>query len=181
MPTHQITSIPERVVANMCFGPALAVVNVAAFNTTGTPAVSVDGTTFALTAQTGTALAALTAANLPASQANWVQPSGLTGFYSHPTAASLGVSSVTVYYVVGVIAAGTWLVVQGTYDGQQLSNTAGGYGVVGKSIIPDVPDGFTPVFVIKLVTTAAFVPATTTMASISTFKNVSVLPVAKTF
>lgn len=182
MKIKQIPFGPGRLMGSMCFGAVLAVIGgtATAFTTTGTPAVSVDGKVFALTAQTNTALSALAAADLPsATGAQFLQPSGQTGFFSHPTAASLGVASVTVYYVIGVTAAGTWKVVQGTYDNQDIG--VNGYTVKGKSIIPDVPDGFTPVTVMKVVTTAAFVPGTTALTGLATFENCSVLGAHETF
>jgi hypothetical protein len=172
---NQLTSIPARMVSNMCFGTVLAVVGgtTSAFTTTGTPAVSVDGKTFALTAQTSTALSALAASDLPTALANWVQPSGTAGFYVQP-------ASTTVYYLIGVNGSGTWKVIQGTYDNQPLP--LNGNGAVGKSVIPDAPDGFTTVSVMKIVSGgSAFTPATTALTSISTFLNVSVLPSYRTF
>ena len=178
----QINQAPTRLIATCVFGTALAVVGTttSGFNTTGTPGVSVDGRAFALTAQTSTVLAALLGSDLPnitlngASSANpYLQPSGLAGFYVQP-------ASTTVYYVVGVNQSGTWKVVQGTYDGQQVAPT--GYTVLGKSEIPDVPAGFAPVFVIKVLSGgAAFTVGTTALTGISTFLNVSVLPILSTF
>jgi hypothetical protein len=172
--TRSLNSVGDRLTANMCLFNALAVIGgtASAFSTTGTGPVTVDGVMRSLTAQTNTALAALVAADLPASQANWVQPSGGVGFYTQP-------ANTTAYYVIGVNAAGTWKVVQGTYTGQPI---AGGYAV-GNSQIPDIPDvGFTPVAVMKVVTSgSAFVPATTALTSIATFINVGVLPSATTF
>lgn len=171
-----LTSEAARLAANMSFTKAAGV---AATANIGHAAllVSHDGAQTAVVANAALALAALAASDLPSSMAQWKQPSGTTGFYSHPTAASLGVASVTVYYVFGVTAAGTVKVVQGTYDNQALPN-----GAVGKSVIPDVPSGnFTPVTVMRIVSTAAFVPGTTTTAAVSTFKDVAVLPVGSTF
>jgi len=189
MKTKQLNFGPTRLIANMCFGTVLAVIGAtaAAFTTTGTPSVSVDGKTFALTAQTNTPLAALAAANLPAATgAQYTQPSGLLGFYTQP-------ANTTVYYVIGVIAAGTWLVVQGTFDPKVQSATLdpmqigatggvqGGYGS-GKSIIPDVPEGFVPVAIMKVITAGStFVPATTALTGIATFQNCSLLGVFETF
>ena len=116
-----------------------------------------------------------------------MQPSGRTGFYTQP-------AGTTVYYVIGVNASGSWKVVQGTFDPVAAQSTTAdpmqvsAYGgmltpyAIGKSVIPDVPDGFTPVVVMKVVTSAsAFVPATTALTGLATFKNVSVLPVDGTF
>lgn len=173
---NQLTSMPARLAANMCFGSVAAVVGAttSAFTTTGTPGVSHDGIITTLSAQTNTALTALAAADLPSAFAQFVQPSGNLGFYVQP-------AGTTVYYVIGVTAGGAWRVVQGTYDGQPISNI--GISSVGKSEIPDVPtSGFTPVAVMKIVSGgSAFTPGTTALTSISTFRNVSVLPVGGTY
>lgn len=173
--SNHLTSLAARLAVNACFGAVLAVIGgtAAAFSTTGTPAVTVNGRVFALTAQINTALSALAATDLPAAQANYVQPSGSLGFYVQP-------AGTTVYYVIGVNAAGTWKVVQGTYDGQQIGMP--GYTALGKSVIPDVPDGFVPVAVLKVVTAGStFTPGTTALTGIGTFINVSHLPVDQTF
>lgn len=170
---EHLSTSATRLIANQCLFNALAVIGATAtaFTTTGTGDVTIDGRMFALTAQTNTALAALAASNLPTSQADWVQPSGSLGFYVQP-------ANTTVYYLIGVIAAGTWLVIQGTHDGQILAQ---GYAR-GRSVIPDVPLGFTPVSVLKVVTAgSAFTPATTALTGLGTFINIGVLPIAGTF
>lgn len=171
-----LTSAAARLSANECLGSVLAVIgaSAAAFTTTGTPAVSHNGILTVLSAQTNTALSALAAGDMSSAQAGFMQPSGLPGFYVQPAAT-------TVYYVICVTSAGTWKVVQGTYDNQDLTNL-GGYTAKGKSVIPDVPDEVVPVAVLKVVTAgSAFTPGTTALTTIGTFKNVNVLPVASTW
>jgi hypothetical protein len=166
-----------RLIANMCLTRVAAVIGAttSAFTTTGVGAATVNGFMVALAAQTNTALSALAAADMPAALANWLQPSGLAGFYVQP-------ANTTVYYVIGVTAGGTWKVVQGTYDGQVIGAVTG-YPTAGKSVIPDVPDaGFTPVTVMKVASGGAtFTPGTTALTGIATFKDVGVLPVDATF
>lgn len=77
----------------------------------------------------------------------------------------------TAYVVLGVNAAGSIGVVQGTFAGQNLvpSATSGlgalsnmGTSFVGDGSIPSLPDGFAPLGLVKVVTTsAAFTPGTT--------------------
>ena len=174
---RHLTTMPQRLTANACFGSVLAVIGATttAFTTTGTPAVSHDGIVTVLTTQTNTALAALAAADLPSGFANYLQPSGRAGFYVQP-------ANTTVYYVIGVTAGGAWRVVQGTHDGQVLSELLG-ISERGRSFIPDVPtEGFTPVAVMKVVTGATtFTPGTTALNAANvttTFRNVTVLPAA---
>ncbi len=173
----QVPSAVQRLLGNMCYGKmGAAIANIAAAKIDALTAVvaTVGGIMVTVAAQDELVIAALAAANLPAaSGANYVQPSGLTGFYVQP-------ANTTVYYVFGVIAAGTVLCVQGTYDGQQISPI--GYTALGKSVIPDVPDGFTPLFVMKVASGGAtFTPATTALTGIATFRDVGVLPVDSTF
>lgn len=193
-----LTSAPQRLLANMCLGKmgttygSTAAAKIDALTATvGT----INGLMYTLAAQDELVVAALAAANLPSDQANWRQPSGLDGaFYDQP-------ANTTVYYVLGFYDASgtaTFKVVQGTFDPRaiqsttldpmQVSATGGvltGNGVVGKSVIPDVPNGFTPTAVIKVESGAAkFVPATTALNGGSvtvTFKDVGVLPVGGTF
>lgn len=189
---NHLSSMATRLLANLCLARVAAVIGAttSAVTTTGTGAATVGGFMVAITAQTNLALSALAAADLPLSQAGYRQPSGREGFYTQP-------AGVTCFYVLGVTGAGAWKVVQGTFDpipaGQsaaldpmQVSATGGlfpGYAGNGRSVIPDVPaEGFTPVTVMKVVTAgAAFVPATTALTSIATFKDVGVLPVDQTF
>jgi hypothetical protein len=174
---RHLSSFPLRLIANMCLGKmGSTIANTTASKVDALTAVTVTigGFAVAVAAQDELVLAALAASDLPTSQANWVPPWGLPGFYTQP-------AGTTAYCVFGANAAGTVKVVQGTYDGQILS-PASGYTQLGKSVIPDVPDGFTPVFVMKVISGGAvFTPATTALTGIATFKDVGVLPVDTTF
>lgn len=191
---NSLTSLAARLAANMSFakmGTAIANTSAAKVDALTAGVGSINGKMVTLAAQDELVLSALAAANLPTAQANYVQPSGLTGFYTQP-------ANTTVYYVIGAIAAGTFKVVQGTFDPRALQDTTadpmqlsvsggiasagGGFYALGKSVIPDCPDGFLPTAVMKVVTAgSAFVPATTALTGLATFIDVSVLPVAETF
>jgi hypothetical protein len=98
----------------------------------------------------------------------------------------------TIYTVLGVNAAGSIAVVQGTFAGQNLvpSATAGvgaltqaGTSFVGDGSIPSLPDNFAPLGMIKTVTTSAtFTPGTTLLnaAGIThTFFDIGLIPSVK--
>lgn len=191
---NSLTSLAARLAANMNFakmGAAIANTAAAKVDALTAGVGSINGIMVTLAAQDELVLSALAAADLPSAQANYVQPSGLTGFYTQP-------AGTTVYYVIGAIAAGTFKVVQGTFTPVAVQNTTldpmqmsasggiasagGGFYALGKSVIPDVPDGFLPTAVMKVVTSgSAYVPGTTALTGLATFKDVSVLPVAETF
>lgn len=185
-----LNSAADRLQANSCLGNVVAVIGATttAITTSGTPSISVGGILTALTAQTNLALSALAGSDLPTVSINgssvtnpWVQPQGVPGFYVQP-------ASTTVYYVLGANAAGTWKVIQGTYDNQDIT-LASGYVGKGKSVIPDAPDGFVPVAVIKVASgSSTFTVGTTSLGTggqtsggVATIKNVNVLPVGSTF
>lgn len=79
----------------------------------------------------------------------------------------------TIYLVLGVNASNQIAVVQGTFAGQNLvpqatagvgALTQGGTSFVGDGSIPNVPDGFAPFGLVKVVTTsAAYTPGTTNL------------------
>lgn len=168
-----LMSAAARLVGNMVYNSGLAVIGstASAFTTTVIIQYAIDGIIRNLAAQTNTALAALVASDLPSSQAAWLQPAGLAAFYTQP-------ANTTVYYVIGVNAAGTVKVVQGLYSGQQIQYP-GGLSVVGDGSVPDVPDGFVAFAVLKVASGgSAFIPGTTALTGIGTFLNVSVLPLA---
>lgn len=186
---NQLTSMPLRLIANQCLGKMGATIaNTTASKVDALTAVNVTigGVMSAVAAQDELVMTALAASDLPTALTNWVQPTGRTGFYTQP-------ANTTVYYVFGWN--GTAMkVVQGSFDPAAAQNTTldpmqvGPLGgmltpyALGKSVIPDVPDGFTPCFVMKVVTGgAAFVPGTTALTGIATFKDVGVLPVDGTF
>ena len=98
----------------------------------------------------------------------------------------------TIYTVLGVNAAGAIAVVQGTFAGQNLvpSPTAGvgaltqaGTSFVGDGSIPNLPDGFAPLGLIRTVTTSAtFTPGTTLLnaAGIThAFFDIGLIPAVK--
>lgn len=95
----------------------------------------------------------------------------------------------TVFYTLGLNAAGTVCVVQGSYAGQKLStDPTKGVGVsqmgatwVGDGSIPDVPEGYTAIAVLKVTTAAAttFTAGTTLLDAAGVtvgYHEVAVLP-----
>ena len=86
----------------------------------------------------------------------------------------------TVYYVLGLNAAGTVATVQGGYSGQSL--TVNGQPFVSDGSMPVLPNGYAPIGVLKVATGAVtFTPATTALDAASvttTYFNVSTLPTA---
>lgn len=174
MKLSAIAQAAQRLVGNMCHARVAAVIGATttAVTTTGTGFYTIDGVARAVSALTNQALSALAAADLPTAQANWLQPSGLGGaFYVQP-------ANTTAYYVIGLNAAGTVKVVQGLYQGQQVQYP-GGLTVIGDGTVPDVPDGFIPITVMKIVSGGStFTPGTTALTGIATFTDVTVLPLA---
>jgi len=86
----------------------------------------------------------------------------------------------TCYYTIGLNAAGTYCVMQGSYSGQALTGQMGATAV-GDGSIPGVPAGYTPVGVLKVVNTSVgdFIIGTTLLnvAGITqTYKDIAVLP-----
>jgi hypothetical protein len=96
----------------------------------------------------------------------------------------------TVYYTLALNAAGTVAVVQGAYDGQipTLDPTKGigslaavGTSAVGNGNVPNAPDGYTAIGIIKVVTNGAttFTPGTTLLDAAGlaiTYFDVCLLP-----
>lgn len=172
----QVSSQPVRhLLGNRCNSrPILAIgTSKAAINTTAAAEFVIDGIIRNKAAITSGALVALAASHLPTAGAAYLQPSGLAGFYTQP-------ASTTVYYVLALNAAGTQVVVQGTYDGQPIANGAG--YAEGDGNVPPLPDGVAPFGMIKVVTGATtFVPATTEFDAAnvtSTFYDLACLPAA---
>jgi hypothetical protein len=108
-----------------------------------------------------------------------------TGVYAQPI-------GTTAYMVLGVNAAGTVAIVQGTFAGQNLVPSAtGGLGAlsnmgtsfVGDGSIPNLPEGYAPAGLLKVVTTsAAFTPGTTLLnvGTIAfTFFDIGLIPAVK--
>lgn len=164
-----------RGLANVCLTKANAVIGAttSAFTTGNAVTYAFEGALRSLATQTNTALSALAASDLASSLSGWLQPAGSTGFYVQP-------ANTTVYYVIGVTSAGTVKVVQGTYAGQSLMlNGVAGLSVVGDGSIPDIPDGFVPITVMKVASGGAtFTPGTTALTGIATFIDVMMLPLA---
>lgn len=160
-----------RLLGNCIQGRAATVIGATAAAITSTVAVVsvIDGVTRAVAAFTNQALTALLASDLAIGLANWLQPSGLVGFYTQP-------ANTTVYYVVVVNAAGSIRIVQGTYSGQPLVNPFG-YTVVGDGSVPDIPDGVVPLAILKLASGGSvFIPGTTALTALVTIIETSVLP-----
>ena len=92
-------------------------------------------------------------------------------------------ANTTVFYLVSVNAAGTVAVSQGSYAGQAIT-----YGsdlskiIVGSGDVPELPAGYCPIGVVKVVTGATtFTPGTTALDAASvtaTYKDVSLVPLA---
>lgn len=147
-----LTSSPHRQIGNINMTRGVLAINGAAAATVKTSnaiVYAVNGIFYNKTALAAQALTALSSSDL----ANYVQPSGLAGFYTQP-------ANTTAYLVLLLDAAGNVRVVQGTYDNQPLLGVAG-YGIMGKSIVPDTPDGYVPIGMIKVVTGATtFLPGT---------------------
>lgn len=171
----ELGSIAARILGNMTLVKAALAISATpsavAFSAITT---AIDGIMRTLAANATQALAPLISADfvLPTSQAalGYLQPSGSTGFYTQPAGR-------TVYYVLVVNAAGVVRVVQGLFDGQQIS--AQGLTVVGKSVVPDIPDTWVPFGIVKVVTVGSvFVPATTALTGIATLFDVMALPAA---
>lgn len=166
----------SRLLGNMNLVKAVLAINAGAaatVRTTGALTFLVDGIQYTRAALANVALQALAAADLPASMASFVQPSGSTGFVVQP-------AGTTVFYVLAVNTAGTVRTVQGNWNGQQISLQ--GLTQVGKSVIPDTPDGWIPFGIIKVVTGAAtFTPGTTALDAANvtaSYFDVAVLPSA---
>jgi len=97
-------------------------------------------------------------------------------------------TSVTGYYTLGVNAAGTICVSQGTWinnlgRGQNLSQFQMGATAVGDGKVPDVPTGYTPIGYMKVVNTTgySFQAGVTNLNATGvtpTFTDVAILPAA---
>lgn len=164
-----LADVQNRAIRNllgtrMLSKPTLAINagSAATFKTTNTNYFSVNGIQYSF--------AALSANALTADATQQALITGQTGFYVQP-------ASTTVYYVVGINAAGTVRTFQGTYTGQTFTNFV---NTLGDSSIPDIGDSYCPIGYIKVVTGAAtFTPATTALdaASITfTFADLVAIP-----
>jgi hypothetical protein len=144
----------------------------ATVKTTAAPVYTVNGVAY-----TGSILAAQSVAITHDENGNaylgYVQPAG-----------------VTAYYTLALNAAGTVSVVQGMFAGQKAGTdpTVGvgpaysmGASFIGGGRVPDVPAGYTPFGVIKVVTAGAatFTPGTTALDAVNvtvTYFDVAVIP-----
>jgi hypothetical protein len=134
------------------------------FNTTNAITYTVNGVQYSLAAQTSTALTVTHTDNGNVVGGGYVQPV-LT----------------TAYYTLGVNAAGTICVVQGTYLGQAMPLSQAGTSSVGTGAVPTAPDGYTSFGVIKvaLAGAATFTPNTTLLDAANvtaTYFNIGVFP-----
>ncbi len=89
--------------------------------------------------------------------------------------------SSTVYYTIGLNAAGTVCVVQSDFLGRNLSLIAAGTSAVGNGLVADTPDGYTPVGVVKIVTNGSttFTAGTTLLDAAgvtASYFDIAVLP-----
>lgn len=164
------TSAMARIIANRAANSGAAVIGgtAAAFTTSVAVAYTIDGRYLSLGAQTNTALSALAAADLPASQSSWVQPSGASGFVTQP-------ANTTNYYVLCVNAAGAVRVVQGTWVGQLI--VTNGVESRGNGDVPQIPDGVAPFALLRVVSGGStFLAGTTALTGVGTFQNIEYLP-----
>ena len=171
----ELGSVAARILGNLVLAKsALAISATPAAVAFSAITTVIDGIMRTLAANATQVLAPLLAADFaaPTSQAAlaYLQPAGSTGFYTQP-------AGKTVYYVLVANALGTVRVIQGMYDGQQTG--VQGLTVVGKSVVPDIPDTWVPFGIVKVVTVGSvFVPATTALTGIATFFDVMALPSA---
>lgn len=85
------------------------------------------------------------------------------------------------YIVVALDGGGNVIILQGSYDDQDLQ-FRGQMLAKGKSVIPDIPEGVTPIGVMKMAYASAFTLGTTaTDVTGISYLDVSVLPTATTF
>ena len=93
-------------------------------------------------------------------------------------------ASSTCYLVLALDGSANVVTFQGTYDGQDQTTRSGLAMAKGKSIVPNIPDGFVPFGIVKVVTGATtFLPATDALdkASVTfTFRDIGVLPSSTT-
>lgn len=84
------------------------------------------------------------------------------------------------YIVVALDGGGNVIILQGSYDDQDLQFRGQGLAK-GKSEIPDIPDGVVPIGIMKMAYASAFTLGTTAtdVAGIS-YQDVAFLPLAKT-
>jgi hypothetical protein len=158
----------RNLLANVCLTKATLAINAggaATIKTTGTTTYTNDGVLLTK--------AALAAQALTVDATVQARLSGQATFYVQPV-------SSTVYYVVGLDAAGNVRVFQGTYVGYV---GPGGNPVIGDGLVPEDIGSYTPIGMIKIVTNGAttFTPATTALDAAGltvTFYDLALLPSA---
>lgn len=154
---NHLGSRAARMFGNVCLSrPVLAIgTSKAAVNTTAAAVFAIDGIIRNKAAMTSEVLV-----------------SGGAPFKVQPV-------NTTVYYVLALNAAGTVHCFQGTYAGEEILSPTG-MSLRGDGSVPDIPDGYAPFGMIKVVTgSAAFTPATTLLdaANITfTFYDLMCLP-----
>lgn len=161
----------RRLLGDRCYVYSTLAINAASaatVKTTGAVIYSVDGVMYSKAALSAQSIA-ITHDQLGRDVS--VQPSWAA--YVQP-------QNTTVYYLLGVNAAGTICTVQGGYAGQSL--TLNNQPWVSDGSMPALPVGYAPIGVIKVATGAVtFTPATTALDAASvtaTYFNVSTLPTA---
>ena len=165
---HQ-SSIPGRQFGQMCFTKAARAIGTAptGFNTTGTTTYTIDGVFKTFAAQTSRAFVSPAPLN-----------SAGTATDTAPGYVVQGVNS-TIYYTVGVDVNGNFGVAQGQPNGPVTSPI--GIGAYGSGNVPDLPMGWCPFGLVKVVTTASttFTPGTTALNAAgitATFYDQALIP-----
>lgn len=139
MKLSHINAIAARLFGNVALSKASTAIGTvkSGINTTGTLTYAIDGILRTLAALTSQAL-------VTGAEAFRVQP-----------------ANKTVYYVFAVNAAGTVRTFQGRWQGEPYTDVSG-VSVVGDGSVPDIPDGWAPFGMAKVVTGATtFTPNTT--------------------
>ena len=114
---------------------------VATVATTGTNTYLVDGVFYSF--------AAWTVQSVAVTHSMFGQPVAVQPAYVQP-------AGTTVYYVLGLNAAGTVCSVQGSYAGQPIAAVSGvSQATIGVGGLPVMPAGFAPIGMVKVVTTVA--------------------------
>lgn len=154
-------------IGNMSYSKAVLAINAASaatVKTTGALAFSINGVQLTKAALAAQSIAITHTDDGRVAGNSYVQPA-LT----------------TVYYTLGVNAAGTISVTQGTYAGQLLISGQAGSSYAGDGSVPNAPAGYVPFGVMKVATGAAttFTPATTLLDAALvtvTYFDVAVMP-----
>ncbi len=162
-----ITSAPIRdMLGNRSTAKAILAINAASaatVKTTGALAYTVDGIQYAKAILSAQSIAVTHDANGASAAGGYVQPAGTTA-----------------YLTLGVNAAGTISVSQGSYVGQDVSLGQAGTTALGNGRVPPAPSGYTPFGVMKVVLGATtFTPGTTLLDAANvtvSYFDIAVLP-----